>query len=375
MCLVIDARYLGPRSSGIGTYIKALVCRLPVLAPDLPIRLWVDRETSFPGAAERGIHLHRVAPVANSLMTLAGPWALDRLTARDLFHAPANILGYGMPCPSIVTVHDVMWLERPADCQPSPWLRPISQTYYHIGIRRALRRARRILTVSNASARAIQQIEPSVDGKIVVTHNAHEAHFQLPSCPCGARTKAARILGFENDYLLVVGQDQPTKGHEIAIRAFARARPYGIHLVLIQRLSRGNRLINLAFELGLRDRVRFVSEIKLDEFLAVVQSARALLHPSYAEGFGLPVLEAAACGCPVVASAIPALNEVLEDAALYAPAGNISAWSDAIERVISDAILAESLKLKGLERACWFSWDRTARATLNAYREVLAEMS
>ena len=305
MRLVIDGRYLGCRPSGIGSYIRALIARLPDLAPDIPIRLWVGSDSFNWDSAAGRVQLHRVVSRPNSLMTLVGPWALDRLKASDLFHAPANVLGFGLPCPSIVTVHDVMWLERPEDCQPTPYLRPISRTYYGIGIKRALRTAKRILTVSHASAKAIERIEPRASGRIIVAHNAHEQHFQPPKIAEVARANAAKILGFKNDYLLIIGQNQPTKGHEIAVRAFAKAKLDDAHLVLVQRLAPGQGFLNLVLELGLRDRVRFVADIKQDELLTILQCARALLQPSYAEGFGLPVLEAAACGCPVLASAMP----------------------------------------------------------------------
>ena len=200
MRLVIDGRYLSRQPSGIGSYVRALIARLPALAPDISIRLWVGAESANLDA--RYLQLHRVSSGANGLMTMVGPWALDRLRASDLFHAPSNVLGFGLPCPAVVTVHDVMWLDSPDDCQPRPCLRPISRAYYQVGIRRALRLARRILTVSHASARAIERVEPSAAAKITVTHNAYEPHFQPPAHLVSTRARAARILGFSDDYLL-----------------------------------------------------------------------------------------------------------------------------------------------------------------------------
>lgn len=373
MRLVIDARYWGHRASGIGNYVGALIARLPELAPDIPIRLWVENETLTRDLNLSHMQRHRVVSRPSSLATLVGPWVLDRLRPSDLFHAPANILGFGLPCPSVVTVHDVMWIDRPEDCQPQWHLRPISRVYYGIGIKHALRKARRILTVSQASAKAIERIDPAVAAKIVVAHNAYERHFQLPRYPKIARSNAARILGSNQEYLLVVGQNQRTKGHEVAVRAFANANVLDVRLVLVQRLATGRGLIDLVANLGLRDRVQFVSEMKLDDMVTIFQSARALLQPSYAEGFGLPVLEAAACGCPVVASGIAELQEVLGDAALYASAGDVTDWTNALRRVNSDPELRATLRRRGLERAKWFSWDHTARVTLQTYREVLAE--
>jgi glycosyltransferase involved in cell wall biosynthesis len=372
--LVIDGRYLGIRPSGIGNYVQALIARLPELAPDIPIRLWVGSESIKAHLVAQHVEQHRVSSLPNGLMTLVGPWAMDRLTPDDLFHAPANILGFGLPCPSIVTVHDVMWIDSPNDCQAARYLRPISRAYYSIGIRHALSEARRILTVSHASANAIERIVPGASTRTVVAHNSYEPQFHPPEQPEVARAAAARILGFKEEFLLVVGQNQRSKGHEIAVRAFANSNIRDVRLVLVQRLATGKGLLNLALTLGLRERVRFVAELKASELVTMLQSARALLQPSYAEGFGLPVLEAAACGCPVIASATPALKEILEDAALYAAVGNVPDWTQAILRLNSDPDLRAVLRIRGLERAKWFSWDRTARATLQTYREILAEM-
>jgi glycosyltransferase involved in cell wall biosynthesis len=190
-----------------------------------------------------------------------------------------------------------------------------------------------------------------------------------------ARAKAAQILGFDGEYLLVVGQNQPSKGHEVALRAFAAAGTGRFRLVFVQRLSAGRGLANWVRDQRLGDQVRFVSYLEQEAFLAVLQCARVLLQPSYDEGFGLPALEAAACGCPVIASDIDALREILGDAAAYAEKGNIEAWRQAIEQLSVEDELDSSCRAKLHERACAFSWDRTARDTLGVYREVIAEMT
>src|SRR6185295_7056618 len=103
----------------------------------------------------------RVRSVPAGLATLLWPRYLDSLEPDDVFHGPANILGFGLPCVPVVTVHDVMWIENLEWCQPVPYLRPVSRAYYSTGILRALRLAERLLTVSQASADAIVRVEPS----------------------------------------------------------------------------------------------------------------------------------------------------------------------------------------------------------------------
>jgi glycosyltransferase involved in cell wall biosynthesis len=372
--IVIDGRYLGSSASGIGAYVRALISRIPALAPDLQFRVWVRNPSDIPPESRGSVQVHRVAAVANGVLSLVAPASLDRLTPHDLFHATYNILGRGLPCRSIVTVHDVMWVDSPADCQPDAWLRPISAMYFGNGIRRALRQARRILTVSNASALCIQRMAPSTIGKTIVTPNACAGCFCPPDNLEAVQTRVTTMLGIKGKYFLLVGQNQPSKGHEVALRAFAEAHLPNAWLVMVQRLRAGSGLVRLARELGIGEKVRFVGELAQSDLVATMQSATALLQPSTSEGFGLPALEAIACACPVLASELPVFHEVLEHAALYLPAGDVSAWAQAICRVFADSRLERELRRLGPRRAHLFSWDRTAERTMRAYREIIEEI-
>src|SRR5262245_6119231 len=128
MRFVMDARYAGPTPSGIGEYVRALGKRLPALGPEADVCFWVRPGTEhFASGARVSYETVRRPPAG--LATLFATPLLGRLNTADVFHAPANILGFGLPCPAIVTVHDVMWLEHVDWCQPNPLLRPISRRY------------------------------------------------------------------------------------------------------------------------------------------------------------------------------------------------------------------------------------------------------
>ena len=116
-----------------------------------------------------------------------------------------------------------------------------------------------------------------------------------------------------------------------------------------------------------------MAELEAEAFVPVMQSALALLQPSFCEGFGLPALEALACGCPVLASDIEVLREVLADAAGYATSGSEGDWMLAIDNMVSNHGFRAALRQRGSRRAKVFSWDNTARATLEVYREIMAE--
>ena len=353
----------------MGNYVRALSARLPALLPDAAFEFWISDGGATLSNAPNVSH-HRVRAPAAGLATLLWPARLGRLNADDIFHGPANILGFGVPCPSVITVHDVMWLEHLAWCQPRPWLRPISYAYYTTGILRAIRNAERILTVSEASADAIARVEPGARGKIVVTTNACEPTFAAPTSLPEARAAAARVLGDEAPFFLVVGQNQPSKAHDVALRAFASGAPTTHRLVLVQRLEAGRGLDRLARDLGVSERVSFISGVPFETLLLLLQSATALLQPSLAEGFGMPVLEAITCGCPVIASRIPPLLEVLGGAALFAEPASVTELAAEIRRAAAEPALLAELRERGLHRARDFSWDRTAEITRDVYRDV-----
>jgi glycosyltransferase involved in cell wall biosynthesis len=142
--------------------------------------------------------------------------------------------------------------------------------------------------------------------------------------------------------------------------------------VLIQRAGSGSHLRKLADQLGVGARLRFLPAVSGAELVTLLQGARALLQPSVVEGFGIPALEAMACGCPVIASDTPALLEVMGGAGLHAPVGDHEATAHALTRLRASG-MAGDLRARGLARARSFSWERTARATLAVYREAAAE--
>jgi glycosyltransferase involved in cell wall biosynthesis len=370
MRFVMDARYAGPQASGIGSYVRAIGARLPELARQAHFHFWVPPAALPLSHAPNASHATvRFRPTGIS--TLLFPSLLDTLRATDVFHGPANILGFGLPCPSVVTVHDVMWIEHLDWCQPRPWLRPISGPYFATGIRRALRHADCLLTVSKASADAIVRLEPSAHQRVFVTPNACEPHFRPAASQDAARRAAAECLGSDAPFFLVVGQNQPSKAHAAAVRAFAAANVGQHRLVLVQRLDPGRGLESLARELGVEDRVTFVSSVPLDSLISLYQAATALVHPSLAEGFGLPVLEAMASGCPVIASDIAPLREILGSAGLYTAPASVAELTRQLEAASHGGAWLEEARAQGLERARSFSWDRTAALTLEVYELAL----
>lgn len=368
---VIDARYVEPKPSGIGRYVEALVERLPALDRSARFHLWTHPERPRPVTFDN-VTCTPVSAPSDGLRTLLVPSRLGQLGPNDVFHAPFSLLGRGLPCASVVTIHDLMWLEQPGLVDGRPLVRRVREPYYRQGVRWALQHATRLIAVSEATASRIRALEPASAERIRVTHNAADAMF-VPASDATANTRAAAaIVGSSAPYYLAVGKNEPYKGHEVAVRAFARAAGADELLVLIQRLGSGARLRQLAEQLGVGARLRFLPAVSGGELVTLFQGARALLQPSIIEGFGIPALEAMACGCPVLASDTPALVEVMGGAGLHAAAGDDQALAQAMTRLRATGV-RDDLRQRGLLRARAFSWERTAEATLAVYREAAAQ--
>ncbi|HZO13805.1 MAG TPA: glycosyltransferase family 1 protein [Polyangiaceae bacterium] len=371
MRFVIDARTVRTRPSGIGTYVEGLIERLPALAPRDQFRLWTHPSRPQPSTAPNASQ-RIVRASTGGLSTLAFPGLLDSLQRDDVIHLPHNLLGLGLRCATVVTLHDLMWLERPELVDGRPLVRRLRQSYYQAGTRWALRKATRLITVSRATADRVLAHAPDAKRRIVVTRLASRAHFVPAHDDDEARERAAAILGSPLPYYLVVGTNQPYKAHRLAVLAFARAALQEEQLVLVQRENPGSGLHGLVRELGIVDRVRWMPDLSDAELVALMQGARALLHPSIVEGFGLPVLEAMASGCPVITSEAPALVEVTGDAALHAPVGSADGIAEGMRR-LRDGSRWQEMRARGIERAREFDWDETAKLTLAVYREAAGE--
>lgn len=120
MRIVLDARYLGPKTSGIGSYIRAVTSRLVRLDPNLEIRLWLPQAGRIDAELAQRVTTRHLSAIPNSLSTLFLSRWFDDWSKVDLFHAPANVLAFGIPVPAVVTLHDVMWLDHLSWCQPVP---------------------------------------------------------------------------------------------------------------------------------------------------------------------------------------------------------------------------------------------------------------
>jgi glycosyltransferase involved in cell wall biosynthesis len=371
--IIVDARCLRGAAGGVATYTAALVEHLPRLLPNVPIVLIrhpdAGRISNAPGVSEwllDGIPNH---PWTFLRM---GRWLNERLGQGDLFHAPYRMLPRGVASLAVLTMHDAMQIVCPELVFPNPVLRPVLHRYWSAAVRDSLRHAGRILAVSRHSAADTVRVDPACAPRVRVTHLGVDRSFHPLPAEEALRASAA-IVPEGMRFFLVLGGGYPNKNHAGAIAAFARAFTASdpFHLLLIQRERTLPREIARALgRAGLSGRVHVRSEIGADALVALYNRAEALLFPSLYEGFGLPVLEAMACGCPVVSSNLTSLPEVAGDAALLCDPRDIDAFAKAMRSLSSNDALRRDLSARGRERARGFSWETTARETIATYREL-----
>ncbi len=380
MRVAIDCRYIRERPSGIGAYVHGIVSRMPELAPDAHFRLWKSPLATGPLSTARNTTEVEIHPKANSLPTTMFPARLDVLKDVDLFHQPSNVMGRGIPCPSVVTIHDLMWLRRPALCAGLSPVTPFQYAYFRDGITRALREARRLICISQATADDVVAMAPLARERVRVIHHGIEPLFAPPKDRAQAESEGRKIVGFDEPYFLVVGQNSPSKYHRGVLEAFAQAACKScVRLVLLQRLyAKGqwwvmgtDRLDRVAERLSLGDRVVSLPRLSNEDVVRLLQGALALVQFSKFEGFGMPLLEAMACGTPAIASDIAPLREVSGGAAVHVPL-EIDNLTRALDRVASTPALCAELSARGIERSRDFRWERAAEQTLEVYREACA---
>lgn len=297
---------------------------------------------------------------------LESSWLRLGLPPIDLFTGPVDVFHSvhlivppqrrGVP---VLTVHDLREFRLPR-------LYPHLQRFRSARIAMA-RRARRVIAVSHSTRRDVLELMGLDPDRVRVIHNGLDPRYRHP--PAHQERAAVRSrLGLTRPYVLVLGSRDPRKGMEDALEAFRRADLEGLDLVVAGSLSaEGERRAAAA---GLGERLRLPGHLEDEALHALMAGAQAFLFPSLYEGFGLPVLEAMACGTPVVACHTSSLPEVAGDAALLVPPGDPPELARALERVVADGELRRNLIERGFQRCRLFSWERAARETLAVYREA-----
>jgi glycosyltransferase involved in cell wall biosynthesis len=374
--IALDARRIA--DFGIGTYIRNLVHALARVDDRNRYKL-ITAEPSVPEFAGLPENFETALfPRANSKTTARSGLAqirygifLRHLEA-DLFHIPLNSVPLLMPKPYLVTIHDMSTLLFSSELGYGNRLR-------HFYLRRGLIRADRVMAVSMATCRDVEAVLGIPESRMRVVYNAPDPAFHAPGAGEGAIQQVLERYSIRYPFLLYVGRTNPHKNIPRLVEAFAVLRGEisehpqyrNLRLLIIgDEISRYPALRQAVIQSRVEDTVRFLGFVPLDTLRAFYQAASAFVFPSLYEGFGLPPLEAMACGTPVVCSNVNSLPEVVGDAAEIVNPENVFDIARGMREVLLNPELRARLVERGFEQARRFSWERTARQVLAAYEEI-----
>lgn len=361
MRIGIDARLTYYTRGGIAYYIRQLVKYLP------PLDLSNDYFILHSWKAQETLQQKRVnclTPSHHRLERLA--LGVEMLPRRlHLLHSPDYIPPHGT-FHKIITIHDLAFLHYPQ------FLTAESRGYYNNQIKDAVKQTDFILCISEATRVDVIDLLGVRSDKTKTIHLAPDPKFRpLPKDDMEAVTTR---LGLPNSYLLFVGTFEPRKNIDGLIRAYATLSKESPPLVIA-----GNRgwlfedILKLVEDLNIKDRIHFLQDFSTDDIAAIYNAALALILPSHYEGFGFPVLEAFACGVPVIISNRASLPEIADGAALLCEPDQIDSIADEMQKILDDSQLRKSLIEKGFRRVKDFSWEKCAKETLTVYKKVISE--
>jgi glycosyltransferase involved in cell wall biosynthesis len=366
--LSLDANY---RGAGISHYIYNLLVHLPQAAADLSYLVYVgDGRARFPGWDARVSAWSTTRPSARVLWEqVVQPWSAWR-EKLNLLHAPAYVGPLVSPCPLVVTILDLSFYLYPE------MLRPFNRVYLQRMTRRSVQQAAGVIAISRSSRDdLVRTLGVSAD-KIAVIPLGVDAEMHPQSDP-SARIVFRRDHRLPERMILFLGTLEPRKNIVALLEAYALLRrEYDIPQRLVIAGGKGwyYQQIDATVErLRLRDEVFFPGFVPQQELPFWYDAAELFVYPSLYEGFGLPPLEAMACGTPVVVGDAAAVAEVVGDAGVIANPRDPQALAASMLQVLSDPVLQRALRAMGLKRAQEFSWHETARQTARFYQRILGE--
>ncbi len=367
MLIGIDAsRAAVQERTGTENYSLNVIRHLLSLERSHRYRLYFNRLPSaelFPMAA--GLEL-RVMPFPRLWTHLRLSWEMARYPP-DVLFVPAHVLPLVHPPSSVVTVHDLGYLYYPEAH------RPLDRLYLDLSTRYNARVASRVIAISQATKDDLIQhygVEPD---KITVVYSGCDGTIQTVEDEATIKAVKARH-GIQGDYILYVGTLQPRKNLKRLLEAYALLRKQGEtpHLVIAGRKGwLYEQIFQQVEKLGLKAEVTFPGYVPQDNLPALLSGARLFVLPSLYEGFGLPVLEAMACGTPVLCSNVSSLPEVAGNAALLVDPLDVEGMAEAMNRVLQDEELRARLVERGRQQVRRFSWERCARETLTVLENSL----
>jgi len=365
----IDAQPLGGEKSGVGYYTEQLIRALEIVERKNEYVLFSTRDFDLP-LSDATRFRKRITPYVWGYAWMQVGQPVQILRERlDVYHGPNFVVPLAAPCPTVVTVHDLSsFIMR----EKHRWMNNVIQ---RVLVPPSARRSRAIIAVSETTRNDVVRILGVPERKIRVIPEAVDRIFE-PVEDNVSRDRVLRKLGLPQKYILFLGTLEPRKNIPTLMEAYARLIHSGDidhWLVLAGGQGWGGDAIQQKMRsLGIEAHVKFTGYVDREDMPALYSMADVFVYPSLYEGFGLPPLEAMACGIPTIVSDGSSLNSVVADAGLKIDPLNVSSLADAMRRVLFDQSLRRELVHRGKKRVQCYSWEATARETLALYQEVVS---
>ncbi len=362
MRYVLDARTITPHFPGIGRYVFNLAQSMrPWLRPDETLFLLSDpSQQSHWNLTALACEQVQLVEVNCSPFSLRQQWIIPRLLRQlqiNLYHCPYYLMPYRPGVPTILTVYDFIPFHYPH------YYTVKARLLYRLATALALRTADHLTAISQATRQDL----------LAHYHYAPEKITAIPLAadPVFHPKVADHTLNLPEQYALYLGSNKPHKNLLRLIESWAKLQPQAMPLVIAGAWdARYPETRQRVEELGLNQAIRFFGAVAETDLPTLYQRAKLFIFPSEYEGFGLPVLEAMACGTPVACSNSSSLPEVAGEAALMFDPTNVAEMAETLNRLLTNEPLQTKLRELGLRQAACFSWQRTAQETLNLYRTV-----
>ncbi len=352
MRVAIDLQATAGQATGFGRYVRQVRRGLAKVAPP---------EVTFQDIAvvKRNLRTPQRMLWDQLGLPLVAAWRRPDVLFVPAFSAPVL-----WPRKLVVTCHDLIGRLFPQYFSRS------ARMYWHDVLPAGIRHADHVLVISESTKRDVVRLLGIQPSRISVTPLGVDAKF-TPITDASLVTRIRRTYNLPRPYCIAIGTIEPRKNYPFLVDAFGVAKREDHDLVIVGKRGWDAPALDQRirqFHMG--ERVRVLEYVAEEDLVPLLGGATALLFPSRYEGFGLPVLEAMACGVPVVASTASSIPEVGGEAVLYADASDKEAWQAQISRIIADTALRAKLREQGQKRAATFTWTRTAQLTLEALLTV-----
>lgn len=374
MHIGINARYLQRRTTGIERYLSELIKNLARgNASSLFSLYFMRHEPITLTTRQKNFFSYRTRfPTRNRFLRILWEqfWLAIELKRKhiDVFHGPSFVAPFFTSCKIIITIHDLAFLTYPESFTLE------NKLYFTVFLKHSIKQASRIIADSHATKKDIIQYFHVPENKIRVIHLGVDAIFsRQPDAPEFLKTK----YSLHQPYILFAGLITPRKNLERILTAFAdfksKYKTQHIFVIVGEKGWLYDSVFALIKKLGIEKDIRYIGHVPDEELPFFYSAADMLTFPSLYEGFGLPILEAMACGCPVITSKVSSMPEVAGRAALLIDPFSVAEIADAMKSLVFDSELRSKLIEAGFKRAKQFPWQKTAEATFKVYEECYRE--